>query len=161
MFFPELYDKSILNVYYMQTHFGHSLVRDETCCETAQKSSNLQGTHVWATYEEEHSDSQETTRNNELLKLSSQNISQLLSTQLYSTQLLYPPFHTHECRLALVLNEKQLAPVGAGRLHPEHHQVGQRQQPQVGWQQELGQGAFITGGPWTGSRQKAEYYLLI
>lgn len=55
--------------------------------------------------------------------------------------------HTHECRLALVLNEKQLTPVGAGSLHPEHHQVGHREQPQVGRQQEFGQGAFTAGGP--------------
>lgn len=48
--------------------------------------------------------------------------------------------------MALVLNEKQLAPVGAGRLHPEDHQVGHGQQPQVGGQQELGQGAFFAGG---------------
>lgn len=54
--------------------------------------------------------------------------------------------HTHECRLALILDEKQLTPVGAGRLHPEHHQVGHGQQPQVGGQQELGQRAFIAGG---------------
>ena len=60
--------------------------------------------------------------------------------------LLHQLFHTHQCRLALVLNEEQLAPVCAGRLHPEHHQVGDREQPQVGRQQELRQGAFITGG---------------
>lgn len=42
-----------------ETHFGHSLVREETCCEAAQQASNLQGTHVWATCEEEQSDSQE------------------------------------------------------------------------------------------------------
>lgn len=47
-------------MYYMQTHSGHGLVREVTCCETAQQTSNLQGTHVWATYGEEHSDSQET-----------------------------------------------------------------------------------------------------
>lgn len=56
-------------------------------------------------------------------------------------------FSTHQCGLALVLDEEQLAPVGAGRLHPEHHQVGPGQQPQVGRHQELRQGAFVAGGP--------------
>ena len=60
-------------------------------------------------------------------------------------------FHTNKSRLALVLNEEQLAPVCADRLHTEHHHVGPRQQPQGGWQQELGQGALIAGGSWTGN----------
>lgn len=59
--------------------------------------------------------------------------------------------HTDKSRLALVLNEEQLAPVGADCLHTEHHHVGPRQQPQVGRQQELGQGALIAGGSWTGN----------
>lgn len=46
----------------MLTHFGHGLVREVTCCKTAQQTSDLQGTHVWATYEEENRDSQETWR---------------------------------------------------------------------------------------------------
>lgn len=54
-----------------------------------------------------------------------------------------PRFRTGEHGLAFVLNQEQLAPVGAHRLHPEHHQVGKGQQPQVRREQELGQGAVV------------------
>lgn len=123
----------------LQTHSGHSPVRDEACCEAAQKAPDLQGTHVWATYEDKRSHSQEITShwNSACVKGRASSI---------------PHFHTHECRLALVLNEEELAPVGAGRLHPEHHQVGHRQQPEVGRQQELRQGALITGRTWSFTR---------
>ena len=57
------------------------------------------------------------------------------------------PNPTHECGLSLVLNEEKLAPVGAGRLHPKHNQVGTGEQPQVRGQQELLQGALFTGQP--------------
>lgn len=43
---------------YRRTYFGHSLVRDETCGQTAQQAADLQGAHVRAAYEEERSDSQ-------------------------------------------------------------------------------------------------------
>lgn len=97
------------------TYFGHCSVREVTSCQTSQQASNLQGAHIGATYEEEM-----------VIDCSS-----------------FPPhpggvcvftlslFSTHQCGLALVLDEEQLAPVGAGRLHPEHHQVRHRQQPQV------------------------------
>lgn len=57
-----------------------------------------------------------------------------------------PWFSTSQCGVALVLDEEELAPVRARRLHTKHHQVGAGEEPQVGRQQELGQGALITGG---------------
>lgn len=119
---------------FVHTHFGHSSVREETCCETTQQASNFQGTHVWATYEGEYIDSPGITKK-----------------MFLNRKWRHLFFHTNKSRLALVLNEEQLAPVGADRLHTEHHHVGPRQQPQVGWQQELGQGALIAGGSWTGN----------
>lgn len=62
--------------------------------------------------------------------------------------------HTSKRRLAFVLNEEQLTPVGTGSLHPEHHQIGHGQQPQVGRQQEFRQRAFITGGCCAGRGQR-------
>lgn len=53
---------------------------------------------------------------------------------------------TSQCGVALVLDEEELAPVCARRLHAKHHQVRAGEEPQVGRQQELGQGALISGG---------------
>lgn len=54
--------------------------------------------------------------------------------------------HTHHGRLAFLLHEKQLPPVGAGDLHPEHNQVTKRQHPQVWRKQELFKSALIIRG---------------
>lgn len=50
--------------------------------------------------------------------------------------------HTHKSSLAFVLHEEQLSPVSGGRLHPEHHQVAQRQHPQERRQEEFAQRAL-------------------
>ena len=60
---------------------------------------------------------------------------------------------THENRLALLLDEEELAPVCAGSLHTEHHQEGHGEQPQVGGQEELFQGALRTGS-WGGEERE-------
>lgn len=53
---------------------------------------------------------------------------------------------THESRLALLLHEEQLPPIGGSGLHPKDHQVAHRQHPQEGREQEVGQGALA--GTW-------------
>lgn len=50
--------------------------------------------------------------------------------------------HTHKSGLAFFLHEEQLSPVSGSRLHPEHHQVAQREHPQVRRKEEFTQGAL-------------------
>lgn len=63
----------------------------------------------------------------------------------------FKKMHTHENSLAFLLHEEQLSPVSGRCLHPEHHQVAQRQQPQERGEEELPQGALTVA--WGGDRR--------
>lgn len=108
------------------THPSYGSVSEEARCKAAHETSHLQSTHVGAACEQ-HSWHQhpKPVRLREI------------SERQWTFKM-----HTHESSLAFFLHEEQLSPVSGSCLHPEHHQVAQRQHPQERGEEELTQGAF-------------------
>lgn len=71
---------------------------------------------------------------------------QVTGPPVTSGQLRKPLCPTYKRRLSTLLDEKELPPVRAAGLHTKDNQVAGRQDPEVGGQQQLSQGAVSCQG---------------